>query len=1392
MSRRQPIQLLKILCFCAIALIQFSATQAASPSQEFEPGAGAIPALPLRGCYRFGTPVEDYNKPSCCVSGYIHTVPISDIQIIATANGYTRTAVLYEPIARQNSVPEFGISLQEAPLNVEPGDAVTLTATYTTSTGIFTHTESFIARPGTMQLDIVPSSMEPDTAWVNAHLSGRHDHAMVYDAAREQTILFGGYMNRGDYLRDTWLWDGTRWTQQQTLNPPPARRGHTMVYHEANQEVLLFGGQGEDGELLNDLWSWDGQRWRKLTPVNTPSARTDHAMGYVNNQIVLFGGYGSLDAETDTMTALNDSWVWSGGAAGDIGTWTAVDASTAPSSRFSHAISYDPALENLVLFGGQSTRDDTSSILNDMWQWDGATWSQLAPAASPPTLAGHTMVSDPTVGTLLFGGQNAQGIGQDDLWIWDGNAWTQAVVQQSQAVAQQTMTVSGMAGPSPAELLALNATPRARVYQGMAYDAARAQLVVFGGAVSDPLSTADLADTWVLDAQEITQAMNWQPLYSPPIFTRWTGVAMALEQTTADDSTYLFFGGSAGSILQNRTFRWRNGEAAELSPVDNPPARRAHKLAGTDNQKGILLFGGISQNNIYRNDTWLWQDENWTALALDGTQPAARAHHSLAYSSQDGVWLLFGGLDASGNALNDVWQFDGATWTELKPNTSADSTVPAPRYRTAFVYDAVANQMMLFGGEDGNETFYDDLWFFKDSTWQLVEASSVAEEQTPNRNAFHRPIPRSGHGAVYNPDKQHLVIAGGIQENQRLQDTWIWTARKGWQKRTDLPVLPPTVILAMELDPAADDEKLVAFGELNGGNALGEGIFIHEVISETLDTFPIGMINLINPKDAYLNEEVYAQAYGVDPDSTRAVQAYRWIHGEHILSTSPSFTLDLDDPAYPMPVGEQKLVLQVQDNEGNWSQGIEQSLFVREAESGALPTADASETWTLLLYLSADDANPETGLATILGDSGLLAELQNAGVAEKVNVAVLYDGLAMDDSMRYTLLPDGTWAVDNQGLASELDMSERTTLQEFVEWGRETFTSTYYALHIVGASNGINGLGIDMNIPQTHALRTIAQEEDPEQTFCSDVSSVNPNILTPLELREALRAATGEGTHKLDLLHFDGSSFGLFENTAIADDVANFVVASPSPIIGLFDYTTYRTLASQSDSPQAYGQQLVAHYANVASANNQPYTISLFDMAHFDALNTSVNDLGTTLVAYVDGHNPTRTHLKEVRRNAHHYESGGDAPNTVDNNDEYVDLGDFVRILIADNEVDNSTVTSAATQVQTALSDFVDVYQASDEASTGIGIYYPPNIDDVDSAYYTYIENCRFHITAESGWVTFIQDIGYPPIGVTPAPLMDPTALLAPLRLGDANPTLPAQTNFVYLPVVTKGIAAQK
>jgi|HubBroStandDraft_5_1064220.scaffolds.fasta_scaffold04902_1 hypothetical protein len=206
---------------------------------------------------------------------------------------------------------------------------------------------------------------------------------MAYDAAGYYTLLFGG--GNGGLLvpriryNDTWEW-GNGWHQVFPATSPSARVGAGTAYDPTTGTIVLFGGQDINGNYLNDTWIWDGVTWTQQFPAVSPPSREldEQSMAYdaLTGTVVLFGGGNSSGGFADT-------WLWSGGAK----TWTQMFPPTSPSPRAA-PLTYDPVTKEIVLFGGGPDN------LNDTWTWNGSPGRNsfrrraLRPEDSPPS---HTI-----------------------------------------------------------------------------------------------------------------------------------------------------------------------------------------------------------------------------------------------------------------------------------------------------------------------------------------------------------------------------------------------------------------------------------------------------------------------------------------------------------------------------------------------------------------------------------------------------------------------------------------------------------------------------------------------------------------------------------------------------------------------------------------------------------------------------------------------------------------------------------------------------------------------------------------------------------------------------------------------------------------------------------------
>lgn len=185
-----------------------------------------------------------------------------------------------------------------------------------------------------------------------------------------------------------------------------------------------------------------------------------------------------------------------------------------------------------------------------------------------------------------------------------------------------------------------------------------------------------------------------------------------------------------------------------------PPARLAH-VAFTDDQRDVVVvFGGISATNQALNDTWEWDGVQWTERH-PVNRPPARAWASGAYDAARGFGVVFGGAPHVGAAaFGDTWEWDGNDWSQRSP-----AQAPTPRVGAALAFDATRGVTLLFGGDVGGcvpclywpanvPQSVDETWEWDGTTW-TARAPSVS------------PGPRAYGALAHDPVRGRTVLAGG-------------------------------------------------------------------------------------------------------------------------------------------------------------------------------------------------------------------------------------------------------------------------------------------------------------------------------------------------------------------------------------------------------------------------------------------------------------------------------------------------------------------------------------------------------------------------------------------------------------------------------------------------------
>lgn len=300
-------------------------------------------------------------------------------------------------------------------------------------------------------------------------------HTLTYDSFRERMVLFGGPGGNPvkSSTKETWEWDGKNWVEVADFGPSD-RNNHSAAFNSDRGRVLIFGGERDtpnnnfEQTVFADPWEWSGSDWSKL-PEFGPPKRFGSALSYdaKRKKMVLFGGAGRDQtgssqggvpgaSEYDART-----WEWDG-----LG-W-AVAASGGPPARHGHCMAFDSGRGRIVLFGGalhgpppKGQEVHSTSFFGDTWEWDGRCWTQMSDIG-PAARGFHSMAYDPDRGrVVLFSGQISTDENMPftmqmpgDTWEWNGHTWAQ------------------VADSGPGHL----------AFTAMAYDRARHQMTLFGGA----------------------------------------------------------------------------------------------------------------------------------------------------------------------------------------------------------------------------------------------------------------------------------------------------------------------------------------------------------------------------------------------------------------------------------------------------------------------------------------------------------------------------------------------------------------------------------------------------------------------------------------------------------------------------------------------------------------------------------------------------------------------------------------------------------------------------------------------------------------------------------------------------------------------------------------------
>ena len=272
---------------------------------------------------------------------------------------------------------------------------------------------------------------------------------------RGQVVLFGG-SGTAPLFGDTWTWDGTDWTQRAPRTRPSAAAAQGMAYDAARGQVVLFGGATASG-YLGDTWTWDGTDWTEQH-TRALALRRDTDWGWRTTPPAARSCCSAAATAPATTSATPGPGTARTGPSAHPATRPRRDTAGDGIRRRPRARSCcsagPPAYSRRHLDLGRHGLDAQH------------------PAHSPSAANGHGhgLRRRPRPGRAVRRLRRQRPY-LGDTWTWDGTDWTQR---------------------HPAH------SPPGRDSMGMAYDAARGQVVLFGG-VRRPFY---LGDTWTWDGTD--------------------------------------------------------------------------------------------------------------------------------------------------------------------------------------------------------------------------------------------------------------------------------------------------------------------------------------------------------------------------------------------------------------------------------------------------------------------------------------------------------------------------------------------------------------------------------------------------------------------------------------------------------------------------------------------------------------------------------------------------------------------------------------------------------------------------------------------------------------------------------------------------------------------------
>jgi len=337
--------------------------------------------------------------------------------------------------------------------------------------------------------------------------------------------------------------------------------------------------------------------------------------------------------------------------------------------------------------------------------------------------------------------------------------------------------------------------PEARLYAGMAYDRDRSKAILYGGYnyTADGKEIQTLFDTWEFDGTDWTRVAENGPAIAKPLLVFDAARHQTLMLGTNED----------GEVAM---YRWNTGTSKwdSVTPAELPPCVNESQLVYQVHNERPFLIGGLCSGSGSADEVYEWDGATWTEVTLFeySATPLREVDSAVAYDTATQQVIRFGGHSSlttvpdslTGIYRNRLWRYVVST-----------AGTPEPRSMPLFRRDADRGVIWLFGGLDQNSygssiEYYSDMWTYRDGSWSFIAPEVAADA----------PFGCATPVGAWDTDRKVMVV---VCEGNNVYE---WDGVK-WKTFSDLDPLPSSRRFA----GGVYDQTLKKFVVFGGYDTLG-------------------------------------------------------------------------------------------------------------------------------------------------------------------------------------------------------------------------------------------------------------------------------------------------------------------------------------------------------------------------------------------------------------------------------------------------------------------------------------------------------------------------------------------------------------------------------------------